>query len=240
MGARGVKPGNTDAVLEIGAVHIGDMDVRDGVVGGEQAHGAVAPLCVDPADRDVRDRPGSGFVGIQGHQIVETRAFQIAELTEPASAVQVDPVHIGGPRIAMIVIEADVIHREMGHRVQGRRIGHRILESHGGKAQAVHVEKQHDHAGVTLSARHEVAGFVRVRSLVFVVEIPDAARDLDVLCGVFIGKIVDVVPERAFHPFLPIGDRPVFQHEAVGTRREPHLGEAGKDQTEIGGKLQRA
>ena len=111
--------GQSDAVLEKGAVDVADVDPTHRIPSGKKPGGTVAVAAEDPVDLDVLDGATPAFIGVQCHHIIVASSHQIADPPVAAAAVQMDPVHVGGVGFTVVEIEGDVVYSELLHIGKG-------------------------------------------------------------------------------------------------------------------------
>ena len=228
-----------NAVDVVGAEDIGDADIGDGGLIGEQTDGAVRAFGPNSVHHYIVYRAVYVVVGGQRDEVVVAGALQVPDKPVAAAALKMHPVHIPQLRTALGVVKADVFHGEILDERELRAVDHRIAYGHVPQREAPDaVEAQAVSAiGVEIEpfgavkpgtlaqiavkqAGDGVGEVVRIGPLSAVIHVPYSSGDTDI-----------PVP-------LPLSG--VFQHRAVAPGGQPDEREAVEPQLLTGVYQQRA
>ena len=212
-------------------MNVGNVNVSDGGFGAAsvQSCRAVRIFGINTSDGYVLDRSCRTFCGIEWHDIVVAGAEKIFDSAVMAITAQMDTVHIALKPIAIVKIEGDVFNVEIRYGI--KRYGEvcRIFNRQRGQTQIFYVIEQK--AKARIIRRIATTDRNRVGRLLFVVKVPDAASNLNVLATrfAFAGIPIDVLEKPRGDTVLIVVYGFVFQHIAVGTRRQSNFGKAGEN-----------
>lgn len=188
------------------------------------------PLGLQMADRTVVDQPPTPTPGVVLHR-------HITEEQTVHRRVLLDADGVGG--VAVVEIEGQVLHGEVGPRVHHNGVVGGILHRQVGYAEITDVVEEHDVAQVVPLIKLSRVDGVGVP--VPIVEVPDPALDLEVVAGVLRRGGVEIVElpnllvegkEEIPQSRFGLEDRLVLKHEAVGAVGQLDLGVAGELQLE--------
>ena len=133
----------------------------------------------------------AAIVGIERDQVVIGRTFEIGDATVPGIAVHMDAIHVGPLEI---VVECDVFDGEFLEIAQLRAEGDRVLQGETAQGETLDPVEPHEHAeiaGGVIRAFPNASLLILGERLPFIVHVPHAADQRDVLVAAFVVVVGD-------------------------------------------------